>query len=298
MNILLLGSTGLLGTNILLLKKKKYRFICTYNKKKPKVKKIQSFKFNEKNLKIIKKKFNIDVILNCSGLTNVDECERNKQKAKTVHIKLIQTISKIFDKNKVNFVQISTDHLFDGTKKYYSENSKTKPLNFYGLSKLNSEKIVIKNFLRYLIIRGNFFGWGTKSKKSFSDWLIDNLKKKNKLTLFNDIFFNPLNLEIFIKIIFDLIEKKKSGIYNLSSNKFISKYSFGLLIADQFKLDKNNLKKGSVDNFKLVKRPKNMSLSNYKIINELNYQKKKLDIKSQIILLKKQFNLRNKIKNL
>ena len=95
-----------------------------------------------------------------------------------------------------------------------------------------------------------------------------------------------------------ILLKKKNGIYNLSSNKLLSKYSFGLLIADQFNLDKNNLKKGSIDNFKLVKRPKNMSLSNYKIINELNYPKKKLDIKSQIILLKKQFNLRNKIKYL
>ena len=298
MNILLLGSTGLLGTNILLLKKKNYKFICTYNKKKTKVKKIQSYKFNIKNLKLIKKKFNIDIILNCSGLTNVDECEKNKQKAKAVHIKLIETISKIFDKNKVNFVQISTDHLFDGTKKYYSENSKTKPLNFYGLSKLNSEKIVRKNFSRYLIVRGNFFGWGTKSRNSFSDWLINNLKKKKKLTLFDDIYFNPLNLEIFIQIIFDLIKKNKGGIYNLSSNKFLSKYNFGLLIADQFNLDKNNLEKGSIDSFKLIKRPKNMSLTNYKIINELNYPKKKLDIKSQIILLKKQLNLRNKIKNL
>ena len=274
MNILLLGSMGLLGTNILTLKKKNYKFICTYNKKKPKVKKIQFYKFNTKNLNIIKKKFNIDIILNCSGLTNVDECEKNKQKAKIVHIKLIETISKIFDTKKVNFVQISTDHLFDGTKKYYSENSKTKPLNFYGLSKLNSEKIVIKKFLKYLIIRGNFFGWGTKSRKSFSDWLLDNLKKKNKLTLFDDIYFNPLNLEIFIQIVFDLIKKKKNGIYNLSSNKFLSKYSFGLLIAEQFNLDKNNLKKGSIDNFRLVKRPKNMSLSNHKIINELNYPKK------------------------
>ena len=298
MNILLLGSTGLLGTNILLLKKKNYKFICTYNKKKLKVKKNLSYKFNVKNLKIIKKKFKIDVIINCSGLTNVDECEKKKHKANIVHIKLIEKISKIFDTKKVKFVQISTDHLFDGSKKYYSESSKTNPLNFYGLSKLNSEKIVIKKFLKYLIIRGNFFGWGTKSRKSFSDWLLNNLKKKNKFTLFDDIFFNPLNLEIFIHIIFDLIQKRKSGIYNLSSNKFLSKYSFGLLIADQFNLDKNNLQKGSIDNFKLVKRPKNMSLSNSKIIKELNYPKRKLDIKSQIILLKKQINLRNKLKKL
>ena len=87
-------------------------------------------------------------------------------------------------------------------------------------------------------------------------------------------------------------------IYNLSSNKFLSKYSFGLLIADEFNLDNNNLQKESIDNFKLVKRPKNMSLSNSKIIKELNYPKRKLDIKSQIILLKKQINLRNKLKKL
>ena len=41
-----------------------------------------------------------------------------------------------------------------------------------------------------------------------------------------------------------------------------------------------------------------MSLSNSKIRKELNYPKRKLDIKSQIILLKKQINLRNKLKKL
>ena len=41
---------------------------------------------------------------------------KNKQKAKLVHIKLIEIISEIFDTKKAKFVQISTDHLFDGSK--------------------------------------------------------------------------------------------------------------------------------------------------------------------------------------
>lgn len=290
MNILLLGSTGLLGTNILTLKKKKYKFICIYNKKKPKVKKIQFYKFNTKNLNIIKKKFNIDIILNCSGLTNVDECEKNKQKAKIVHIKLIETISKIFDSKKVNFVQISTDHLFDGKKKYYSERSKTNPLNFYAKTKLISEKIVRKNFKNFLIIRGNFFGLGTSGRKSFFDWLISCLKKKKTFNLFHDVYFNPLNIENFIKIIFNLVNKKIFGIYNLCSNQRISKYDFGMLVAKKLNFDRSYIRKESIKNFNLVKRPLDMSLNNNKLVNKLNLSKKKLDISKQINLLIHQMN--------
>jgi dTDP-4-dehydrorhamnose reductase len=294
MNILLVGCNGFLGTNILLYKKKKIKFICLYNKKKTKyLNKFPLFKYNKKNLVHISKKFKINVIINSAGITNVDLCENKKELVKNTHSKLIKELASVFKKDNPIFVHISTDHLFDGKKKYYSERSKTNPINFYGKSKLESEKIVYKNFKRKIIIRGNFFGWGTKYKKSFSDWIIENLYKNKILSLFEDIYFTPLNIERFIEIIFKLIKNKSEGIYNLSSNTRISKYEFGIKIAKRFGLKVDQINKAFIKNSKLTQRPKNMSLNNKKIIRKLKLNKNKLDNNDQIDLLFNQKSLNN-----
>jgi dTDP-4-dehydrorhamnose reductase len=294
MNILLLGSDGLLGMNILSKYQDDYNFVCLYNKNIPKVENLKRYKFNKKNLIKIYKNFNIEVILNCAGLTNIEECEKNKNKARIAHIKILNDISQVFKKKKLTFVHISTDHLFDGKKNFYSENSKTKPLNYYAITKLQSEKIIKKNFKKFLIIRGNFFGWGIGRRKSFSDWIINSLLKKKEINLFSDVYFTPLNIEIFNKIIFKLIEKKIYGTFNVCSNQRLSKYQFGILISNKIKKIQHRIIKSSIKKFKLVKRPLDMSLSNKKLRNKLKILKKELDIFYQITVLFKQKKIKDK----
>ena len=288
MKILLLGCDGLLGSNILKKKQKKFKFICVYNKHRPKINNLIKYKFTKKNLEKIKEKYRIEIILNCAGLTDIEKCEKNKKKAKLSHVHIIRTLGHVFGKTNLTFVHISTDHLFDGKKKYYKESSKTKPLNYYAVTKLQSEKIVKKKFKKFLILRGNFFGWGTARRKSFSDWIINSIVNKIEINLFSDVYFTPLNIQIFINIIFRLIEKKIYGTFNVCSNQRISKYQFGILISNKIKKIQHRIIKNSIKNFKLVKRPLDMSLSNKKLINKLKILKKELDIFYQIKLLFKQ----------
>ena len=51
-----------------------------------------------------------------------------------------------------------------------------------------------------LIIRTNFFGWGTSYRQSFSDFVIDNLRKGNNITLFNDVFYTPILIETLVEL--------------------------------------------------------------------------------------------------
>ena len=69
---------------------------------------------------------------------------------------------------------------------------------------------------------------------------------------------------------FKLIEKKESGIFNISSNEKITKYNFGLKVCDIFRLDKKLIKVSYLKNRKdLVKRPFNMALDNSKLKKKL-----------------------------
>ena len=53
----------------------------------------------------------------------------------------------------------------------------------------------------HLIVRSNFFGWGTSLKESFSDFIINNIKNKKEITLFTDVYYSPVSIGVLIDII-------------------------------------------------------------------------------------------------
>ena len=136
-------------------------------------------------------------------------------------------------------------------------------------------KIVYKSLNEYkesLIIRSNFVCSSTFSKISFIDNIVSNIKKKNNVNLFHDVYFTPVTFNFLLETIFLLIKKKSTGIYNISCNEILSKYDFGNLICDLLNINKNYLSKISKDDLNLTKRPCYMSLSNSKITTELKIE--------------------------
>ena len=62
------------------------------------------------------KKIKPDIILNAAGLTDVKKCELKKKEADIKNFKIIRPLVKISNNLKIKFVQISTDHIYDGKK--------------------------------------------------------------------------------------------------------------------------------------------------------------------------------------
>ena len=186
----------------------------------------------------------------------------------------------------MNLVFISITHFIRQTKNYLKESYLTHPLNVYAITKKKSEEIIINNLRNFLIIRTNFFGWGPKYRKSFSDIIIENLEKNKKIELFNDVYFNPVNVRYLCIVINKLIQKNSTGIFNVTSNKAISKYRFGILLCKEFNFDKKLIKSIKLVDKKITKRPNFMSLSNKKLIRTLKISTNELSIIKQINKLK------------
>ena len=86
-----------------------------------------------------------------------------------------------------------------------------------------------------------------------------------------------------------LINSNAIGLFNITSSEYISKYEFGVKLADCFNLDINLINKISInDRPNLVQRPKDMSLSNAKLCQILNCEIPSLD--EQLQTLKEQDN--------
>jgi dTDP-4-dehydrorhamnose reductase len=285
-NILITGGTGLFGLNFYKQFYQRYNIFLIGNKKRnipnTQIYYIDLFNVNKINNFCIKKK--IDTIIHAAAITNIEDCQKNKKKCFKTNVSLTKLLSKFCNLNKIKFIFISTDQIFNKNISFKSELMKSNPCNYYGYSKNIAEKETLKNNRDSMVIRTNFFGHGTKYRKSFSDWIILNLKKKNKINVFDDIYFNPMYLKSLNFYLVNLIKLKSKGIFNLVSDEKLSKYEFAIKIASVFKLDSRLIIKSKfLLNKKLVERPRDMTLSNNKL-------KKKLKLKS--------INMQKQIKNM
>ena len=241
--IVVFGASGLLGSSICnFLKSKNIKYIG-FSKSKKEFTKIDLLKKN--NLIKILKKINPKTIINCSGLTDVDECNRNIEKAYIKNSLIVENIveSLNYVKSKAYLIHISTDQIYNSQKIFKSNLETTKNLNnVYSITKYLGEK-TIENYKNSLILRTNFFGKSvSKYKKSYSDFIIKSLQNKKKIKLPQNVIFNPLEINSLVSKILKLNKLKIKGIYNIGSKNSISKYKFGILIAKKFQLETKYIK--------------------------------------------------------
>ena len=98
-----------------------------------------------------------DVIINCAGITDTEECEKNPEHAYRVNALGARNLSIVARKCGSKIVQLSTDDVFDGqSKKPYTEFDDTNPLTVYGRSKRAGENYVKEFTHKHFIIRSNW----------------------------------------------------------------------------------------------------------------------------------------------
>jgi dTDP-4-dehydrorhamnose reductase len=290
-NIFIIGGSGFLGYYLIKKLKNNNNIYCHINQTAFKDASLRIIKLNLKNLIKLKNfiiKNKIDIIINLSSIANVDSCEKFKKRAHNVHVIIPQKLSKIAKTLDIKIVHISTDHLFNGkSTASYSETSVTSPLNYYAKTKKIGENEIAKNS-KNLILRTNFIGKNKINKNSFSDRIISNLKKMKSIHLWSDVYFSPIHVKYLCIIINFLIKNNEQGIYNVSTAK-ISKFQLGVLIAKKMKLDFRKIIPTEFDPKKFIIRPKNMSLSNKRLLTKYPNLRKYFSLNYQINLLKKDY---------
>lgn len=202
-----------------------------------------------------------DVVVNCVGLTNVDQCEREPARAALLNDTHAGRIAAAARAAGVRFVQISTDHLWDGTRSFVSEEVPPRPINVYAKTKAAGESAVARADPEALIVRTNFFGPGLPWRKSINDWLTEELTAGRAINAFSDVFFTPMASDLLSATITELVDRRVTGVLNVAGAERISKYDFALRWARHAGLNSALIRAGSVvDSALAAPRPRDMSL--------------------------------------
>ena len=207
-----------------------------------------------------------DVVIHTVGLTSVEGCEADPGPAHRLNVESAHYVAKVANTLGARLVHISTDHLYDGASPWQSEEDTPCPLNTYAKTKLQAEEAVIQACPDAMVLRTNFYGWGTSVRTSFSDWILKSLEQGRELTMFSDVFFTPILINDLAQMILRLVDGDAKGIFNVAGRERLSKYDFALRLAEVFNRPRDKIRATTVKEFPFkARRPEDMSLSSKKV---------------------------------
>jgi dTDP-4-dehydrorhamnose reductase len=265
---LVLGSTGLLGSHVSSLLKNNYRVSGTFLRSEP-ISEIESYKIDVTNFaeldKLIREE-NFSLIINCIGLTNIEECERRPEAAWQINATLPFFLAKVSLSTGAKFIHISTDHYLSEGEQPRSENVRFTPVNHYGYSKISGEGFVINANPSALLLRTNFFGISKKGNHSLLDFLVYKILNREDFEGFEDVIFNPLGVTEVSRLILKLVDSSLTGVFHTAGERPVSKYEFAMNVAASLRKTPTGIAKGSVESFQIgVKRPNYLALDGSKL---------------------------------
>lgn len=229
-----------------------------------------------------------DVVINCAAFTRVDDCEDSKLRG--VCFAVNETgplnIAKVCKELDITLVHISTDYVFDGTRKGgYSERVHVKPVNAYGDSKAKGERAIKDNMKKFYIVRTSWL-YG-KNGPNFVKTMLDLSKKFSELKVVNDQHGKPTytkhvarHLARFLK------EQKPYGVYHFVNEGEATWYTFTKEI---MKLAGRDIpvKPCTSEEFpRPAKRPENSVLYNLKFVRMPYYKKALKEYLKEIKVIK------------
>lgn len=244
--ILVLGGSGLVGSVFANYSQSNYDLHLTYNNNPIINQKINSTKINVTTQALELKKLILDispdVIINTIAHSSVDLCETNPHDADFLHVDIPKKILDFSAEIGSKLIYFSTDAVFPGElNKKYKEDDIPNPVNYYGKTKLNAEKIILNHSQKNTVLRTAVI-YGKHKRSRFTNWILSSLKNNQMVDPFIDQFNTPTLVDDIAKILIKIIDENIYGLFHAAGPTCLNRYDFALLLAKYSKLNSQLIK--------------------------------------------------------
>jgi dTDP-4-dehydrorhamnose reductase len=221
MKIAVIGSTGQLGTDLVKILGAAHEVIGLTHK---------DLEVADYDSCLILKKHQPDMVINTAAFHKTDQCEEEPLKTFSVNALGARNVATITKETGTTAVFISTDYVFDGTKKEpYTEDDVPAPINTYGISKLAAEHFTRQNPKHYIIRIASVFGKAGASGKggNFVETMITKAKNNDPITVIDDMWMSPTYTKDAASTLKEISEKQlPHGVYHATNKGYCSWYQF------------------------------------------------------------------------
>ena len=214
----------------------------------------------------------IELIINCAAYTDVNGSESNKKLAIKVNSESIKNLVEICEKQKLKMIHFSTDYVYNSNNiSPIKEDSNINPINYYGFSKREGEKIIEKSLSDSIIIRTSWLY--SVYGNNFVKTMIKKGEKGEKIYVINDQFGCPTYTKDLVNVILSIIDsnvKPKYKVYNFSNEGYTNWYDFTKKIFELKKLNCSIIPVDSKNYKSIARRPKYSVLDKSRIKDTFN----------------------------
>lgn len=283
--VLLSGSNGLLGQNLLdqLIRKDDFE-VLAISKSTNLFPDSKGYSFKQVDITQRESVLNIldsfipDVVIHAAAMTQVDPCELNKDLCYQVNVVGTGNMAELANSCGAKFIYISTDFVFDGENGPYQEDDKPNPVSYYGVTKLEGEKITRNLDVSWAIVR-TILVYGLTPAMSRSNlvlWVKDSLESKKAIRVVQDQYRMPTLVNDLVFGILRIIDLDKEGVFHLSGPENASILELAKEISHFFDLDSKLISPiMSHELSQAGRRPPNTGFDLTKAREELGYKPKK-----------------------
>lgn len=221
---------------------------------------------NEEQTKEFVLNYKPDVVIHCAAYTAVDKAEDEREICYAVNVLGTKYIAESCKELNAKMVYISTDYVFDGEKEEpYEEDDTPNPINYYGYTKYLGEEEVKKNLEKYFIVRISWvFG---RNGNNFVKTMLRLGQERKELNVVCDQVGSPTYTFDLAKLLCDMIQTDKYGIYHATNEGYCSWYEFACEIFKVAGMDVNVIPIKSEDYPTRAKRPRNSRLNKKQLVN-------------------------------
>ncbi len=173
-----------------------------------------------------------DAVIHCAAYTAVDAAEDNVELCRKVNADGPRNIAIVCKELDIKMIHISTDYVFQGLgERPWEPEDKADPQSVYGLTKYEGEQAVMENLDKYFIVR---IAWvfGINGK-NFVKTMLNLGKTRDKLTVVCDQFGSPTYTYDLAKLLVDMVQTDKYGVYHATNEGFCNWYEFACEIFKQ-----------------------------------------------------------------
>ena len=254
MRVLVIGAKGQLGLEVCKVLEEAHEVI-------PATREDADITNLEQVLSLVEK-ISPEAIVNAAAYTDVDGCEKNKEKAFLVNALGARNVAIAAREVGAKLIHISTDYVFDGAKDGpYVEYDPPCPLNIYGWSKLLGEHMVKEQNPRSFILR---VAWlYSAHRKNFVKTMLRLARERAEIQVVTDQRGNPTFAGDVARQIQVLLGIRSYGLYHCVSQGSCSRFEFAREI---FRIAGLNVKLIPVKSFQfptVAKRPPHSVLENF-----------------------------------
>ena len=205
-----------------------------------------------------------DAVIHCAAYTAVDAAEENEEACRKVNADGPRNIAKVCRELDIKMIYISTDYVFDGQGEHIWEpEDERAPRSVYGQTKYEGELAVQELLDKYFIVR---IAWAFGiNGKNFVKTMLKLAENHDTVTVVNDQFGSPTYTYDLARLLVDMVQTEKYGVYHATNEGFCSWYDFACAIFQEAGVKVNVVPVTSAEYGAKANRPMNSRMSKEKL---------------------------------